>query len=95
MGNLLEGAKVGDVCTTPSRMQWFFVHAINETTMTMSGFAILYNGCLDCVLYKCSGYVVDKIADEDERTWFFDKIMELGLKLDRNTGISMCYDNRI
>jgi hypothetical protein len=95
MGNLLEGAKVGDVVYTPSRSQWFFVHAINEYTMTMSGFAILYNGCLDCVFHKCSGFIVDKIADEDERTWFFDKIMELGLKLDRNKGISMCYDNRV
>lgn len=95
MGNLLEVAKIGDVCTTPSRKQWFFVHAINEATMTMSGFSILDNGCLDCVFCKYSGYIVDKIADEDERTWFFDKIMELGLKLDRNSGIRMCYDNRV
>lgn len=95
MGNLLEGAKVGDVVYTPSRNQWFFVHAINEDTMTMSGFAIFDNGCLDCIFYKWSGYIVDKIAVEDERTWFFNKIMELGLKLDRNSGIRMCYDNRV
>lgn len=95
MGNLLEGAKVGDVCIAGVRRQWFFVHAINKDTMTMSGFAIFDNGCLDCIFHKNSRFRVNKIADEDERSWFFDKIMELGLKLDRNNGISMCYDNRI
>lgn len=89
MGNLLIGAKVGDIIATPSGRQMFYVHNIVGNSMTLSGLGI--NGeILESTFTKSCIWKATKILQGDEKHKFFEAVKKFNLKFDANKGVMQC-----
>lgn len=89
MGNLLIGAKVGDILATPSGRQMFYVHNIVGNSMALSGFGV-NNGMLESIFEKSCIWKATEILQGDEKKKFFEAIKRYNLKFDANKGVMQC-----
>ena len=78
--------KIGDImiCGNMSHRQFFYVHNIKRRILEMSGI------CEDddTIFTKDTDWTVDRKANAEEATLFYDLIERYGFKFNINTGVA-------
>lgn len=85
----IDSIQVGDIVTTPSGKQMFYIHNIKGQVVIMSGFGVERER-LDCVFEKDCHYCASRILSGNEKRKFFEYIARFGLKFDVNNGVRQC-----
>lgn len=81
MGNIAQGAKIGDICWTGGT-QYFYVHNIVNGNKVMSGidsYGEIYT--------KSEHFLASHILKDTERNKFFELIEKYNLKFNKNRGV--------